>query len=225
MLNPVEFIQKNVLRDVSPILTPILTALMADIQLEIWDFHNWRISIRRHTLGLTQNINRYTVSGADNDCAMLLSMRYGADLDKMQPCGDMDYFYDTYYKKVGTSNPYVWVPESKLGEARWEVFIYPVEISDPENITYWYKRLMVSSDFVLFSNPMVLVDGILWRFFSNEKRYEQAQNYMNSYLIGRDKMKDNDGVMVYPDKKITSSQDTKEFRDTMKTYRTQRRRY
>jgi hypothetical protein len=224
MQDPVEFIQKSVLRDPSRILTPILAAIVEEVQREIFAYHDWKFAIRYTTKALEQNVNRYEISGADNDIDKVKAMRYGENFQKMDPCSNMERFYDIHYNRLSRSTPQIWVPESKTAEHIWTVFIYPVEITSPENITYWYKRRMLLTDFLLFDNPMVLVDGTLWRFFTNEKDWRRADIYLSAYIAGRERMKDNDGVMVYPDKKIVSSRETQEFRDQVASYRDQRRR-
>lgn len=223
MQNPVEFIQKSILRDPSPTLTPRLTAFFEEIQRELFDFHDWKFAIRYTTLSLTDE-NRYEVSGADDDLIKLLAMRYGTNYEKMNPCGNMERFYDEYYNQTNQTTPLVWVPESKLEDTKWRVFIYPTSGSGLEDITYWYKRQMRTSDFALFTNQMVLVYGIMWLYFTPLEKYQQAHDYMTAYLNGRKIMKWNDEPMVYPDKRIISSDETKRIRQTVENFQNLRRR-
>lgn len=224
MRNPVEFIQKSILRNPSPTLTPRLTALFEEIQRELFDYHDWKFAIQYTTLSLTTDTNRYEVSGADDDLQKLLAMRYGPNFRKMARRSDMEQFYDEFYNQANTTTPLVWVPESKLEDTKWRVFVYPTSGSGLEDITYWYKRQMLSSDFNLFTNSMVLIYGILWLYFTPLEKYQEAHDYMVRYLSSRKTMRQNDEPMVYPDKKMVSSDETKRIRGTVEGFRNLRRR-
>lgn len=204
MLNPVKFIQDNVLRDSSPILTPILTGLFNEVLKEIYDYHNWRFLQKRATKTLETDETEYDLSGDNQDLGKILDVLYGDDMDQLFEFDEKE-FYRTVFDKVGGSEPYCFVPLNRPNPFTWKVKIYPCSETSLETLTYWYKRILNPADFNLFPNPMISVDGTLWRFFTSEKEYAKAHDFKESYFLGREVMKQNDTPTVYPRSKIVSS--------------------
>lgn len=226
MRNPVEFIQDNILRDKSRILTPILTSLLEGALQELFDFHDWRFAVRRHTQVLSVNVNEYDLSGDSQNLQKLLTMFYpvGSGVNEVKPCATMARLYSEFYNRLSSTTPKVFVPLWKVNDFTWRFYIYPCSDSGIGTLTYYFKRTLKPSDHGLFSNPMVLIDGTLWRFFTGEKEYKKAHDFREAYFLGRELMRSNDEPLIYPERRIVSSEETKAIRGVFRGYQKQRSR-
>lgn len=204
MLNPVKFIQENVLRDPSPILTPILTGLFNEVLKEVYDYHNWRFLQEDTTKALETDETEYDLSGNNQDLERIVGIYYGEEMDELEGYNNSE-FYRRIFNKITNTTPVAFVPLKRPNPFTWTVRIYPCSESSLETLTYWYMKVLKSSDFNLFPNLMVLVDGTLWRFFTSEKEYSKAHDFRKAYFLGRELMKQNDTPTVYPRSKIVSS--------------------
>ena len=223
MLNPVQFIQKNILRDSSKTLTPILTSLLSKVLKEVYDYHNWRFLQEDATKALETDETEYDLSGDNQDLERIVGIYYGEQMLKLKSY-DNDRFYARIFNKVANTTPVAFVPLKRPNPFTWTVRIYPCEDSSLDPLTYWYMKSLKLSDFNLFPNSMVILDGVLWRFFTNEKKYQPAHDYKKSYREGREVMKQNDTPMVYPRRKIVSSDKTLRRVARQRSLQNQRRR-
>jgi hypothetical protein len=223
MLNPIEFIQKNILRDPSPILTPILTGLFNEILKEVYDYHDWRFLQEDATKTLETDKTEYDLSGNNQDLERIVGIYYGEEMDELEEYSNKE-FYRRIFNKIPNSTPIIFIPLKRPNPFTWTVRIYPCSEDSLETLTYWYMKKIKPSDFNLFPNPMVLVDGVLWRFFTKEEKHQQAHDFKESYFLGRELMKQNDTPTVYPRSKIVSSDRRLRAVAIQKSLQNQRRR-
>jgi hypothetical protein len=230
MLDIATYIQENILRDRDPSLRPILLNLANEIILEVADFHKWRCLRKTDTLTLETNKEEYDLSGADQDLAQILRLRYGAQKTKVEEY-DEDEFDRVIFNQITGDTPVSFVPLSRPNEYTWTVRIYPCSSTSLETIEYRYKKIIKLTDINLFSNRMVFVNGVLWRFFSNEQKalkyedyWRMAETYAQAYFGGRELMKQHDSPTVYPQSKIVVSTDTLNFRSGVESLRGRRSR-
>jgi len=131
MQNVVDYIQKNVLRDRSKALTPILTNLFNEIIKEVYDFHDWRFLQEQATKVLEKDKTEYDLSGNNQDLGRIVKVYYS---DKMTPLEDYDdtEFHRTVFNQISGSTPYCYVPLKRPNPFTWKVRIYPC--SHPQSI-------------------------------------------------------------------------------------------
>jgi len=223
MQNIVTFIQNNVLRDRSKILTPILTNLFNGILLEVYDFHNWRFLQKNDTKTLATDTTDYNFSGENQDLGKIVEMLYGDDYLPLDEY-DVKEFYRRVHNNVDGTTPFCFVPLNRPNQFTWNVKIYPCAATSLDSISYWYMKTLKPSDFNLFPNPMVFVDGTLWRYFTNEKKYKKARDFRDSYFLGRELMKQGDSPTVHRRSKIVSSDERLRVVAERSRLRTLRRR-
>lgn len=204
MQNPVEFIQENVLRDKSKILTPILTGLFEETLREVYNYHNWRFLQQDATKALETDETEYDLSGDNQDLERFVGIYYGDEMDELDEY-DNKRFYARVFNKIANTTPVAFVPLKRPNPFTWTVRIYPCSNTSLESITYWYMKKLKFPDFNLFPNFMVLADGTLWRFFTNEKKFKRAAAFKKSYEDHLEIMKQNDTPTVYHRSKIVPS--------------------
>lgn len=223
MQDLVEHIQKVFVRDVSPALTPLITALLQRVIQDVWYYHHWSFLLDDVTDQSLTTLEEYNLSGNNNDLGRILNIWYS---DKTEPLEKVDrtQFRKEWLNQVQGGTPACWYPVKKLTEYTWRVRIYPTSGTSLENVTYAYQMKIDYSKIRLFDNPMVFILGTLRHFFANEKQPQKARDYKQEYEQRRDEMMRRDSAVIYPVKRIVHPPDTKNIRTARRDYRTLRRR-
>lgn len=213
MLNPVKFIQDNILRVASAVVTGKLTQLLYGVLEEVYNYHDWKCLRREDSLSLLVGITEYELSGADQDLQKIMGIFYGDYLSPLPDYSEAE-FRRSIYGQIINTGPACYVPLEKTAEYTWKVWIYPTEelISDPAPY-YTYKKKSDPSDVGLYSNGMVFVNGILSLYYlgqvamhpDNHTLSILAREYLLKYRDGLEKMKQEDEAVVHPRQKMVIS--------------------
>lgn len=224
MLNPVGFIQKNILGDASAVITRKLTENLEAILREVYDYHDWKCLLRQSTLDLVKNEPEYNLSGENQDLGKIVAIYYGDDLDPLDSYEDEKEFNRSVYGRIGGDDPVAFLALSRLNKFTWRIKIHPCGM-DSVTVPYSYKKLSSASDIDLYSNPMVFVHGILANFYGgNKKTVGLSERRLAQYFAGLEKMKEQDEATIHPQGKIVISDARRRILRTMRETRERRRR-
>lgn len=220
MLDPVKFIQDNILRDASAVVTAKLTQLFYGVLEEIYNYHDWKCLRREDSLDLVVGTMEYELSGADQDLQKIMGIFYGEYLFPLPDYSETE-FRRSVYGQITNTGPACYVPLEKTDEYTWKVWIYPTDelISDPAPY-YTYKKKSHPSDVALYPNGMVFVNGVLSLYLTGVattikdsrqaiKMAQLARDYLKEYKEGREKMKQEDEAVVHPRRKMVISDERK----------------
>jgi hypothetical protein len=234
MIDPIQYIQRDILGDVSSVITRKLTEILAGIVREVYNYHDWRCLLRSSTLDLVPGLlHEYTLSGESQDLGKIHAIYYGDDHRPLDEYSDEKEFYRSVYNNVSGDDPVCFVIKGRPNEYSWTILIYPCNVT--KNIPYSYKKIMNVNDLNLYPNPMVFVNGVLSKYYlgvagtvadSGLKMslIGLARDYLSEYRDGRERMKQYDEAIVHSRQKFVISDQRKRELTIMGLIKAQRKR-